>query len=178
MRLPHIYLAGPDVFFTDVGSRFDRLRMLCQQRGLIGVSPLDGEVGGAELPQNNRSLTIYQTNVSKIDAAHGLLANLSPFRSATEPDCGTAFEVGYAAARGIAVAAWLPDAAAPYLARIQAAYGPLRATSGEFRCPPDDSLVEDFGQPLNLMLAHGARIFRTPEQALDDLAARLGASPT
>lgn len=165
---PLIYLAGPDVFSPRVALQYDTLRQLCARRGLQGVSPLDAEPGN---PSTSRA--IYEANIQKISRSHGVLANLSPFRSATEPDCGTAFEVGFAVALGLPVAAWLPNATVSYIERIQAAHGPVTRSDGTPRSPLDGCLVEDFGEPLNLMLAHGARIFGDAAQALDYLAMRL-----
>lgn len=144
MRRPAVYLAGPEVFFPDVEAVAARLKALCAAHGLDGLFPTDAERptgDGVSLAH-----AIYRGNVALIDRSDAVVADISPFRGAGM-DPGTAWEIGYAVARGLPVFAWSHDLR-PYAERV----GP--AGRGE-RGPVDADglLVEDFGLVENLMIA-------------------------
>jgi len=82
--------------------------------------------------------------------ADGVIANLAPFRGA-EPDAGTVFEVGAAHALGIPVVAYGVGAGS-YSDRVRALYGAIADERGVLRDSAGQA-VEDFGLPMNLMLA-------------------------
>lgn len=130
-----IYLAGFDVFAPDARQRGANMKMLCAERGLIGLYPFDNEADDAP--------TIFAANCGLIDQADAVIAHLDPFRGA-EPDSGTCFEVGYAFAKGKPVYGYVSDAR------------PLRDKLGD----TDDAgfAVENFGLPLNLMLSCAATV--------------------
>ncbi|MGM9650061.1 MAG: nucleoside 2-deoxyribosyltransferase [Butyricicoccaceae bacterium] len=130
-----IYLAGFDVFAPDAQERGARMKMLCAERGWIGLYPLDNEADSAE--------EIYWGNLELIRQADCVAANVNPFRGC-EPDSGTAFEIGYAAALGKQVWCYLSDART------------MREKLGE--TDENGFSVEDFGSPLNLMLSQTAHI--------------------
>ena len=130
-----IYLAGFDVFAPDAKQRGAKLKMLCAGQGFIGLYPFDNEADNAA--------DIFTGNCGLIDKADIVIANLNPFRGA-EPDSGTCFEVGYAFAKGKTVYGYLSDART------------MREKLGAQDA--DGFSVEDFGLPVNLMLAKGARI--------------------
>jgi nucleoside 2-deoxyribosyltransferase len=136
-----IYLAGFDVFRPDAIAHGERLKALCAQAGHRGLYPLDTALPpGLTGPAAAR--WIYESNCALIRQADAVLANLNNFRGA-EPDSGTAFEVGYAAALGKRVVGYIDDTR------------PLREQLG---ATPDAQgyEVEDFGLARNLMLACGA----------------------
>jgi hypothetical protein len=81
-----------------------------------------------------------------------VLANLNPFRGA-EPDSGTCVEIGYALALGKPVVGYAADLL-PLRERTNAS-GP--GADGRYR-DVDGMVVEDFGLPLNLMLAVPVRL--------------------
>lgn len=97
---PRIYLAGPDVFRPDAAEYFDLLTAICEKLGLEALSPFDASVTAATSPH-----AIYEANMAKLRSADGVIANVAPFRG-TEPDSGTVFEVGVAAALGVPVVAY------------------------------------------------------------------------
>lgn len=145
-----IYLAGPDVFRPDALAHGQRLKSLCAEFGHRGLYPLDHALPdglhGAEAAR-----WICQANCALIRQAEVVLANLNDFRG-HEPDSGTAFELGFAAALGKPVWAFLAD------------IRPLRAQLGGAQ----DALgwtVEDFGLPRNLMLATSARLVQGDARA-------------
>ena len=72
---------------------------------------------------------------------------MSAFRSASEPDSGTAFEIGFAYALGKPVYLWLPD--------VPADSGLVDRVGGAV--DENGWQVEDFGAPLNLMLWQAAK---------------------
>jgi nucleoside 2-deoxyribosyltransferase len=131
-----VYLAGPDVFRPDVKAWAAAARARLAEHGLQALIPIDGQeftAGG-----------IYRANLEMIRSADVVLANLNPFRG-NEPDSGTCFEVGFAAAHGKPVIAYLSDG--------RAQKDKLGQAGSE---PPVDSAglqVENFGLPINLMLA-------------------------
>lgn len=138
-----IYLAGPDVFRRDSHAWAGEARRLCSEFGHEALTPLDNDEVTAD--------RIYQSNVALIGRADCVVANLNPFRG-DEPDSGTCVEVGMALAVGKRVVGYLAtgDSLADRLSkagRIQktGAGGRLEDTQGH--------AVEDFGLPLNLMLA-------------------------
>ncbi|MNX93894.1 Nucleoside 2-deoxyribosyltransferase [compost metagenome] len=94
---PRVYLAGPDVFRPDAAQHFAALKAICDTLGLEALSPFDVSVTPETSPH-----AIYSNNMALLRSAQGVVANLAPFRGA-EPDSGTAFEVGVAAALGVPV---------------------------------------------------------------------------
>lgn len=141
-----IYLAGPDVFRADVAERSARLKMLCAERGLTGVFPLDGDADASAEPL---SRAIFRHNVALIDRCDAVLANLTPFRG-PGADAGTAWELGYAFAAGKRVHAW---SASPQdlAARTRAAF-PATQDAARGWIDARGDLIEDFGLSENLML--------------------------
>jgi len=158
-----IYLAGPDVFRPDAQTHGERLKALCARHGFEGLFPLDATLpreAGAEAARS-----IYRANIALIREADLVMANLTPFRG-QEPDSGTAFEVGFAAACGKPVWAYVEDDRS-----LAQRLGTSRGLDGE---PLDDRgyRVEDFGLPLNLMLACSATVVHGgPQACLRSIAA-------
>lgn len=145
-----LYLAGPDIFRPDAVARGEYLKALCTRHGFEGLFPLDAQVAGhATSEPLDTARWIYRADIGLLDAADAVLANLDFFRGA-EPDSGTCFEVGYAIARGKPVYGYVPEDGS-LAERIRA------------RCPQylgagtgNDARgwqLEEFGLPLNLMLA-------------------------
>lgn len=156
-----LYLAGPDVFRPDALAWAAEARRLCQVAGHAALVPLDGVETTAP--------GIYRANIELIRTADAVLANLNPFRGC-EPDSGTCVEVGFALALGKPVVGYLAsgESTTERVARQQG--GALAIREGR---PLDGNglYVEDFGLPLNLMLAVPVKI------VIGDLAAAIGALP-
>ncbi len=136
-----IYLAGPDVFYPDALARGRHMRALCAEYGFEGVYPLDAQI---DATRAGVSLAIFEANRAFIDGADALAANLRDFRG-FEPDSGTVWEVAYALAQGKPVVGYLPTSRS--LRDRMAGH----EHEGMDR---DGCVVEDFGLPLNLMVAH------------------------
>jgi nucleoside 2-deoxyribosyltransferase len=134
-----IYFAGPDVFDPDYPRLKAEIRALCAPLAVRPLLPGDQELDRAE--------AIFRHNLALIDQAEGVLANLNPFRGAVEPDSGTVFECAYAFARGKWVVGYLADRR-DLLTKLRGPGAPKGAGLDR-----DGRLIEDFGLPLNLMLA-------------------------
>lgn len=131
-----IYLAGPDVFRPDVIDWAAQVRRRLAEHGHQALIPIDGEATSAH--------GIYHANLAMLRAADAVLANLNAFRG-SEPDSGTCFEVGFATALGKPVIAYLDDG--------RSLKEKLGGSDGVALVDADGLTVEDFGLPLNLMLA-------------------------
>ncbi|MGJ7532543.1 MULTISPECIES: nucleoside 2-deoxyribosyltransferase [unclassified Variovorax] len=162
---PWIYLAGPDVFRPDARNHFVRLAATCESLGLAALLPADGnEEQTPDAPEKQ----IYQANMQRLRSADGVVANLQCFRG-MEPDSGTVFEVGAAIALGIPVVAYgVPEGS--YADRARVALRCEVDANDVLRESGTGIAVEDFGQPLNLMLACSIHIEPTPEAALKKMA--------
>ena len=165
---PRVYLAGPDVFRPDAKAHFVRLAAACDAAGLEAVPPADGSEDPAPIPLERK---IYEANMRLLRSADGVVANLECFRG-LEPDSGTVFEVGAAVALGLPVAAYgVPEG--NYAQRVQAALPCAQDARGMLRERATGFAVEDFGQPLNLMLACSIHVEPTLEAALKKMAGLL-----
>ncbi|WP_295004726.1 nucleoside 2-deoxyribosyltransferase [uncultured Dechloromonas sp.] len=137
-----LYLAGPDVFRPDALRWADAARALCRQAGHAALIPLDG--------METTAAGIFHANIELIRQADALLANLNPFRGC-EPDSGTCVEVGYALALGKPVVGYV-DTLESTVERVRRRQGAVGLLDGR-PVDGDGMHVEDFGLPLNLMLA-------------------------
>jgi nucleoside 2-deoxyribosyltransferase len=166
---PRIYLAGPDVFRPDARAHFTRLAAACDALGLAALLPADGN--DYQAPDETPEKQIYAANMQRLRGADGVVANLAPFRG-LEPDSGTVFEVGAAVALGIPVVAYGVPAGS-YADRARSVLQCAPDADGVLREAGSNIAVEDFGQPLNLMLACSVHIEPTPEAALRKMAGLL-----
>ena len=173
-----IYLAGPDVFFRNADAHFDALHARCTALGLRGVRPSDGGLSqGAEAAQgsgNEIAQRIYAANVALIRDCDAVLANLMPFRNLLEPDSGTVFEVGMAVALGKPVAGFVPDLGHTYEHKVARVCGVKRDATGLAWDVSHGFMIEEFGQPMNLMLSRSTALFGSADEALVHLAALWG----
>lgn len=104
-----IYLAGPDVFLPDP-SKIARLKQdICQKHGFVGAFPLDSGLDLSNLSPFEAGIAIYNSNIELMDSCDLIVANMTPFRSPSM-DVGTAFEMGYMAAKGKPVFGYTNDA--------------------------------------------------------------------
>jgi len=138
-----VYFAGPDIFSPDYPQTMNKIKELCTSVGLSPLLPGDLELNSLE--------AISQHNLSLIDQADGIIANLNPFRGVIEPDSGTVFECAYAFAKGKPVIGYLDDRQDMLTKLRKTEIGP---PSDGTVCP-DGTWVEDFDLPLNLMLYQG-----------------------
>lgn len=152
-----IYCAGGDVFLP----QYRREQVFLQMKQLAQtfsdrhctfelLIPADNEI--SLLPEQTlaakraNALSIRLANEGMIRRCDAVIANLSPFRGA-EPDCGTAYECGFARALGKTVLSYT-DNPAEQTAKYRAFDFSQNAEDGRFAYTE----VEDFGLPFNLML--------------------------
>jgi nucleoside 2-deoxyribosyltransferase len=162
--LQRLYLAGPDVFRPDAVAHGRALVALCAEYGFSGVFPLDESLAAGAPMDAATAARIYRANIAHIDACDAVLANLDFFRG-PEPDSGTCFEVGYAVARGKPVVGYLPETGT-FAERIRLRHS---HAVGQGLVDASGWHLEEFGLPLNLMLAVPCRI------VVGDLRAALAA---
>jgi len=143
-----LYIAGPDVFRQDAAAWAEATRALCRGFGHQALIPLDGVETTAP--------GICHANFDLIRSADAVLANLNPFRGC-EPDSGTCVEVGFALALNKPVVGYVASGETT-VARVAAIAGGSLAKCNGRPVDADGLYVEDFGLPLNLMLAVPARI--------------------
>lgn len=162
------------MFLRDSRRVFDALKAHCARLGMVGVEPSDGglasDFAGSD---DERARRIYNGNIALIREAEGVVANLMDFRG-HEPDSGTVFEIGFAAALGKPVVAYNVPAGS-YAERIVAALPCVKDDAGQLREADSGTMVEGLGQPLNLMLSCSTEIAPSARAALDRLAQRLNA---
>ena len=150
-----LYLAGPDVFRRDAVEQGERLKALCAQNGVEGLYPLDG-----------KDADIRRSCIEMMDKADALVANITPFRG-VHMDPGTAFEIGYAEAKGKRIFLWSDD---PRMVAERVTPAPDKTDRDG-----DGHLIENFGKAENLMIVRdGARVWPNAEGAIREAAAALG----
>ncbi len=161
-----IYIAGPDVFEPDsieIGQKYSKL---CKEYGYEGLYPLDNIVD-FEQPKQKIAQDIFHANVSLIQNADIVVANLNSFRG-KEPDSGTVWECGYASALGKKVYAYM-DSSLSYLDRFD--FKEKRVDSNANHVDKEGKTIEDFDYGVNLMIACSAHIITgTFEDVLKHIA--------
>ncbi|CAM2156779.1 nucleoside 2-deoxyribosyltransferase [Paraburkholderia tropica] len=156
-RRPRVYLAGFDVFRLDAIEHGARLVAACAEFGFEGVYPLDAQAP-ADLDGPRQAAWIYHANIESIRTADIVMANVDDFRGPGEPDSGTAFEIGFAAALGKEIWAYTTDDGT-LAERVRSRADPRG------RICERGFLVEDFGLSKNLMIACSARIVQGDARA-------------
>lgn len=94
---PKIYLAGPEVFSPNAARLGHISKMICSINGAIGLFPLDNSVDST-LSKHKQAEQIVYGNISLIEKADIVMANLSNFRGTNKHLCcdsGTSWECGY-----------------------------------------------------------------------------------
>jgi nucleoside 2-deoxyribosyltransferase len=161
-----IYLAGPDVFLPDAVEIGRRKVDICARHGVSGLYPLDNAI---EASAGDISLNIFKGNQAMMDAADAIIANLTPFRG-PGADAGTAYELGYMAARGKLCLGYCNDGTI-YAERVRR-FTEVKPQDGRL-VDAGGLTVEDFGLTDNLMMIHaldlhGCRLV-TPTAAPADI---------
>lgn len=98
------------VFDPDPPAIFQRMKTLCLAQGIIGVAPLDNQIGLEGLPPGRDLLErIVRADIALMDRLDAGVFCLDSFRRGSEMDAGTAFEIGYMKALGKPMAGWTSD---------------------------------------------------------------------
>ena len=150
-----IYLAGPDVFLPDAVDIGRRKKDICAAHGLSGLYPLDNAI---DRSAGDISLDIFKGCEAMMDAADAIIANLTPFRG-PGADPGTAYELGYMAARGKFCLGYSNDPSI-YAERVRL-LTEVRSQDGRL-VDADGLTVEDFGLGDNLMMIHALDLHGCP----------------
>ncbi len=141
------------VFDTNPVAIFDRMKTLCRPHGVVGVAPLDNQMGLEGIAPGKHLLEqIVRADIALMDRLEAAVFCLDGFRRGPEMDAGTAFEIGYMKALGKPMAGWTRDPRR-YPQRVAAFFhttfgealnptsaGSVGGTSGSLR-DPDGILV-------------------------------------
>ena len=165
MHRRQVYIAGFDVFCVDAESVFANIRLEAAILGLQALVPTDCDlaIGKDGEPAEVASM-IRDANIALLSSADAVIANLAPFRG-LEPDAGTVYEVGFAHALGLPVVGYGASRAS-YAARVSSVIECTRDKDGCLREARNNMAVEDFGLPMNLMLACGLGLHGSAVEAL------------
>ena len=98
-----VYLAGPEVFLLDADEIGRKKKQLCEKYGFVGVFPFDLQVPSTG--QEECGYQIAANNEHLIESSEILIANMTPLRGPSA-DVGTAYEMGFARAKGLPVFAY------------------------------------------------------------------------
>ncbi|MBQ6355444.1 nucleoside 2-deoxyribosyltransferase [Candidatus Saccharibacteria bacterium] len=136
-----IYIAGPSVFAKNAKEIGEEYKAICKEYYCKGLYPLDSECEAAGiLPMSKK---IYLANTQDIERADYVVADLNPFRGQCMDD-GTAFEIGYAVHAKKPVYGYISDA---------------RPLNDKIGTEDENGFnVENFGLPINLMIAESTHI--------------------
>ncbi len=154
------YLAGPDVFLINGRENERKKKSLCESIGLTPLYPLDNEI---DSNLSTAAKNIYGGNLDMLDNAHIVLANISPFRG-PHTDPGTAYEMGYAKAKGKPVYGYTNDTR-QLIERINEGY-PDTVSDGQ-------TSIEQFGLGENLMISESLMYTEFKRHDSEDLTAML-----
>ncbi len=159
MRFKKIYLAGPEVFFTDPNSIFSKKKSVCEDLGFKALIPFDNEsdsesnneLDGKIEKNNNRSVAeeIFKKNLSLMSESDGLIANISSFRGPSM-DSGTAFEIGFFYALKKPIVLFSCDETL-FLEKVMGWSKDVRKINGHY-FDVNNHAIENFGFSENLMI--------------------------
>lgn len=147
-RRPHIYLAGPEVFFPNAVAQGEMKKRLCAEHGFEGVYPLDNAIETAHLSLQEIARLISHGNEALMRSCDLLIANCTPFRGVSM-DVGTAFEIGFMRALKRPVLGYT-NHPADYASRVRDG---ARQPHVSWDTESSAADIEDFGLAENLMIA-------------------------
>ena len=148
-----LYIAGPEVFLVNAREQMDRKAALVRQYGFEPLCPGDLDIP-AQKTKKAFGLAISKVNEGMMNAADGVIANLTPFRGQWA-DVGTVFELGYMCALGKMVAAYTNVAGDHYQRTLDFYDNQITEDAKGYKRGPDGLSLEDFEMADNLMLDGG-----------------------
>lgn len=151
MKLPKVYLAGPDVFLADPHVLAEEKKTICTRYGFQGCSPLDNELSPEGLSPAEFAMAISQANERMMNSCDLIIANMTPFHGPSM-DVGTAYEMGYIRAQGKPVFGY-SNSAQSFSDRVADGFA-----SSLSEKPESGMTVEKFGLVDNLMLVGAVAI--------------------
>jgi len=159
-RVESLYLAGPEVWFPNVGAHFGLRQHLCAEAGFSMLLPDSSDLRELE-PGEIMAREIYAERIARMRRADAGIINLTPWRGPAA-DPGAAFEAGFLSGLGKPVFAYMNVPAeedAEYRDRVDAHIGAQLDEDGVWR-DGDGAVIEDFGLPETIMLwAEARRLF-------------------
>lgn len=176
-----IYISGPDVFSPHWAQFCLRVTKASEALGVIPVFPIEPqdnlfEQSTAHLSQKearNLSRKIFLQNLDKLHGSDAVVANLNPFRGA-EPDSGTVAEISQAWLTGVPVFGYTQERG-DLRAICAKKVGTTYLLDEQVTVCKDGYLIEDFGWPVNLMVAEQCEcIVSTVEEALREAVRYVG----
>ncbi len=159
-RISNLYLAGPEVWFPNVGAHFALRQAMCEA---VGFSMLQADTSELRELETGEIMAreLYAERVARMRRADAAIVNLTPWRGPTA-DPGTAFEAGFLSGLGKPVMAYMNVAyehEAEFRDRVDAHIGAQFDEDGVWR-DGEGCLIEDFGLPETIMLwAEARRLF-------------------
>ena len=159
-RITSLYLGGPDAAMPDALTLMANKRVLCADKGFVGVFPEDNILVETE-PSEAMAREIYTERVGRMRLADAAVINMTPWRG---PSCSVsaAFEAGFMAALGKPVFAYMnvqSEDEAELRYRIENELGLEIDRMGAWR-DGFGGAIEDYGLPEELMLwAEARRLF-------------------
>ncbi|KPF42290.1 nucleoside 2-deoxyribosyltransferase [Rhizobium sp. AAP43] len=162
-----LYLAGPEVFLPDARAILDAKAALTRTYGFEPICPGDLVIPPAPT-KHQFGLNISEVDEGFMNAADGVIANLTPFRGIAA-DPGTVFELGYMCGAGKRVACYTNVAASHYDRSVGFYNGKVHIADDGRKRAPDGTMLEDFEMIENLML-HGGVTRRGGPVAVHDAA--------
>ncbi len=153
-----IYFAGPDLFDrSQWPDHVAQVRHVCADLPVTPVFPVgDAPISGlgVERPGSSHDArAVRDSCLRAIDQADAVVVNLTPFRGA-EPDSGSVVEAFYAAfVKGLPTVGYI-DWSDPRI-DVRELYGPdgKPLMEGDAYVDRHGRVIEQFGLPLNLMIA-------------------------
>lgn len=103
-----VYIAGPSVFLDDAVTYARQTIETCREEGIEPLHPMADvihETDEQDQVQERSAKDWYLADLAKLDQCSGIIADITAFRG-PYMDPGTAFEVGYAVAKGKTVVLW------------------------------------------------------------------------
>ncbi len=168
VRRPKAYLAGFHIFYRDSEQRGEALKKLCEKYGIIGIYPPDPEPDDEFKPyvkkddsREETEMYFFTRDTNHILRSDMILAQLEDYHGC-EPDSGTAFECGCAAALGQRLYAYC-DSTAPLVERIRCE---KHKNEDGVWVDGDGNRIEDNGLPINLMFSGCMKIADSFENML------------
>src|SRR6266849_1599992 len=142
---PYVYLAGPDVFYSDPMDRAEKMKEVLAKRGMIGLFPMYNQFDQALFPNlKDLGIAISEANEAMMHRADIIIANVQPWRGPEAVE-GTAYEIGFMAAQGKPVVLHTNDSRAFADRIIEDTYqGKVYQDGPVQRGDSDDMMIEDF----------------------------------
>lgn len=132
------YLAGPSVFLEEAEKHLVEMQNIFEKKsGIKASTPFDNKIEMTKSKIDNAK-KIRESNIELIRKSDFIVADINRFRG-EEPDSGTAFEIGYAAAIGKKIILYREDCKKTQIEQ-----------SGK-TCDSNGFIYEDFELPANLM---------------------------